>query len=242
MDSGETAHLKIIGAGLPRAATLTQKTALEMLGFGPCHHMTTALASADLMSKWISAHSGTPDWDSVYDGFNATVDWPGSYYYRELAEAYPDAKVLLSARSGESWARSVGATIWDSFFGDSVLHHLMMAQFRTDPARKQFLEMILDMFTKTEFLGPDPRNYDPEAAAASMERHNAEVRESIPSHRLLEWWPTDGWEPLCEFLEVPVPAEPVPNTNNAASYTPMLTEMCIGALNAWFSDGAPAVG
>ena len=31
--------LEIVGAGFGRTGTLSMKTALEQLGFGPCHHM-----------------------------------------------------------------------------------------------------------------------------------------------------------------------------------------------------------
>ena len=39
--------MKVIGAGLPRTATLTQKVALEMLGFEPCYHMVNVLGNLD---------------------------------------------------------------------------------------------------------------------------------------------------------------------------------------------------
>lgn len=225
--------MKIIGAGLPRTATLTQKIALEMLGFGPCYHMIEAMSSTDRMSRWIDAFGGRRDWDAIYAGFTATVDWPGSYYYRELAEAYPDAKVLLSVRDGIAWARSMRNTIWEMVFGDSPVHHLMLAQSRIDPVRQQFTDMLMGMSAESGTFGLDPLNFDETALAASMERHNAEVRRLIPKERLLEWWPTDGWEPLCEFLRVPVPAAPVPHVNDSATFGKMMTGAYLEALNEW---------
>ena len=38
---------KLIGAGLPRTGTLTQKLALEQLGLGPCYHWVNVLADLD---------------------------------------------------------------------------------------------------------------------------------------------------------------------------------------------------
>lgn len=38
--------MKLIGAGLPRTATTTQKVALEMLGL-PCHHMRELLENME---------------------------------------------------------------------------------------------------------------------------------------------------------------------------------------------------
>jgi hypothetical protein len=60
--------------------------------------------------------------------------------------------------------------------------------------------------------------HDPEAAKAGYERHNAEVRATIPAHRLLEWRATDGWEPICAALGVPVPDEPFPVTNTTDEF------------------------
>lgn len=225
--------MKIIGAGLPRTATLTLKIALEMLGFGPCYHMTEVMAGTDRMPGWIDAFHGKPDWDAIFEGFNATVDWPGSYFYRELAEAYPDAKVLLSVRDGLTWAQSMRNTIWEMAYSDSPMHHLMEAHARIDPTRQEFTETLMAMFKESGMFGPDLRNLDENAMAANMERHNAEVRRLVPKERLLEWWPTDGWEPLCEFLRVPVPAVPMPNVNDSASFGKMMTGNYLKGLNEW---------
>lgn len=225
--------MKIIGAGLPRTATLTQKIALEMLGLGPCYHMADAMSSTDRMAHWIDAFGGKPDWDTIYNGFLATVDWPGSYYYRELAEAYPEAKVLLSSRDGNAWAQSMRNTIWDMVFGDSLMHHLMMAQSRVDPVRRQFADTLMGMSEKSGIFGPDPQNFDEKALAAAMERHNDAVRRTIPKERLLEWWPTDGWEPLCEFLQVPVPSVPVPHVNDSQAFGRMMNSIHMDTLIQW---------
>lgn len=230
---GEAGHVKIIGAGLPRTATLTQKIALEMLGCGPCYHMAEAMGSTERMAGWIDAFGGKPDWDTIYEGFTATVDWPGSFFYQELMEVYPDAKVLLSVRDGVAWARSMRNTIWDMAFGDSLLHYLMMAQSRIDPIRRGFTDTLLAMSEASGLFGPDPENFDEKTLAAAMERHNAEVRRTVPKERLLEWWPTDGWEPLCEFLGLPVPPVPVPHVNDSAAFAVMMTTSHLEALNQW---------
>lgn len=45
--------------------------------------------------------------------------------------------------------------------------------------------------------------------------HNADVRRLIPIDQLLVYDVREGWEPLCNFLEVPVPNEPFPNLNDS---------------------------
>src|SRR5215469_1351729 len=98
--------MQVIGAGLPRTATLTQKISLEMLGIGPCYHMVNVLSDLSLVPQWAAAFDGGADWDKIFGPAQSSVDWPGSFFWRELAEYYPEAKVLLSVRSSGSWANS----------------------------------------------------------------------------------------------------------------------------------------
>ncbi len=104
--------LSVIGAGFGRTGTLSLKGALEHLGFGPCYHMAEVFGHPHFLKFWVAAAEGEPmDWDEVFKGYRATVDWPGASYWRELAERYPEAKVILSVRSPESWYESAQATI-----------------------------------------------------------------------------------------------------------------------------------
>jgi hypothetical protein len=210
--------MKVIGAGLPRTATLTQKIALETLGFGPCYHMFTLAANRDHMSEWIAAYEGSPDWHAIFDGFSSVVDYPAAFYYRELAEAYPDAKVLLSVRDGHAWARSIRDTIWGITYGDTVGRHLAAAVELIDPEIRRNTRMLRGMYARAGLFGPTPEVFDEDLVAARMDRHIEEVRASIPADRLLEWSPKDGWEPLCAFLDVPVPEAALPHVNSSAVF------------------------
>ncbi|MGH2844076.1 MAG: sulfotransferase family protein, partial [Solirubrobacteraceae bacterium] len=107
--------MQLIGAGLPRTATMSQKVALDTLGL-PCYHMYNVLADLSKADLWRQVLDGEVPAGDAMDGCAATVDWPGSYYYKDLIEAYPDAKVLLSVRSPESWAQSMHDTIWGLFY------------------------------------------------------------------------------------------------------------------------------
>src|SRR6478752_4325732 len=73
-------EMKVIGAGMPRTGTLTQKMALEMLGFGPCYHMVDVLADLTQATLWERALDGDPQWPTIFEGFHSTVDWPGGYF------------------------------------------------------------------------------------------------------------------------------------------------------------------
>src|SRR4029077_19584647 len=99
--------MKLIGAGMPRTATLTQKIALEMLGLGPCYHMVDVLADLEQAALWERALDGEGPWEEVFAGYDSTVDSPGGYFSRELIDVYPEAKVLLRVREPQAWAASM---------------------------------------------------------------------------------------------------------------------------------------
>src|SRR5437870_2958107 len=104
--------LKVIGAGLGRTGTLSLKLALEELGFGPCHHMAEVMLHLESVPLWIQAADGNPDWEAIYKGYAATVDYPGCFFWRELEKFYPDAKIILTVRDPEQWFESTQATIF----------------------------------------------------------------------------------------------------------------------------------
>jgi hypothetical protein len=229
--------VKIIGAGLPRTATLTQKVALEMLGFGPCYHMVNVLADLTLADGWANALAGQADWDKVFCGFNSAVDYPTAFFYKELLAAYPDAKVVLSVREGRAWARSMRDTIWGVQYDDgSIAHHLAFARGCIDPSMRALTDLMMTMLNMADLFGPTPAEFDEDALVAAMERHNAEVRAHVPARQLLEWSPADGWGPLCEFLERPVPAAPLPCVNDSAAFNAGLVASAMEKLNDWWSQ------
>jgi hypothetical protein len=225
--------MKLIGAGLPRTATLTQKISLEMIGAGSCYHMATVLSDLSLVPRWIDAFEGKTDWKNTFNGFQATVDWPGAFFYRELMDVYPDAKVLLSVRDGAAWARSMRNTIWAVLYGDCLMCDLSAARSRIDPMWASYISLMTAMWEKSGLLGAIEGGFDEDALASAMERYNDEVRQCVPADRLLVWSPGDGWEPLCEFLEVPVPSVPVPRVNDSSAFADMLNGAAIGSLVKW---------
>jgi hypothetical protein len=234
--------VKVIGAGLPRTATLTQKIALEMLGFGPCYHMVNVLADLSLTDQWSNALAGQADWGKTFDGFNSAVDYPTAFFYKELLAVYPGAKVVLSVRDGQAWARSMHDTIWGLQYDEgSVARHLLCARRCIDPSMRAFTELTTTMLNMAGLFGPTPTRFDETALIAGMERHNAEVRAHVPARQLLEWSPADGWGPLCEFLERPVPAAPLPHVNDSAAFNAGLIASAMEQLNDWWSkQPAPA--
>jgi hypothetical protein len=226
--------MRLIGAGLPRTATLTQKVALEMLGYGPCYHMVNVLADMDEVPAWRRAVSGDPAWDEIFDGFQSTVDWPGAFFYKDLVDAYPEAKVLLSVRDAEGWERSMRETIWGVLYGDILIRHMSSARTHVDPKWHGYIELMREMWQRSGLMMGD-QDVDPDWMRTAMERYNEEVQETVPADRLLVWSAGDGWEPLCEFLEVPVPDTPLPHLNDKKQFEDRLIEGSLRVLQDWWA-------
>jgi hypothetical protein len=213
--------LQVVGAGVGRTGTASLKLALEQLLGGRCHHMFEMVAADPAqVSAWMDAMDGRDvDWQELLSGYVAQVDWPGASFWPELSAANPDALVLLSTRDAEAWYRSASNTIFNVFD-------------RPPPGREQWFEAVRKMFR--ERFSDDLHN--PTAVMDAFERHNARVRAGVPAGRLLEWTPSDGWEPICERLGVPVPQEPFPATNSTNETRTML------GMQPLPQAGDPAVG
>jgi hypothetical protein len=224
--------MKLIGAGMPRTATLTQKMALEMLGLGPCYHMVDVLADLEQAALWERALDGAGPWEEIFAGYNSTVDWPGGYFYRELIDVYPEAKVLLSVRDPQAWEASMRQTVWAVRHGESLIRLLSSAQAHVNPQWQGFIHMIDRLVW--EGKGTFASGHEtPEQLIGGMERHNEEVRRNVPPERLLVWSANEGWEPLCEFLELPVPDTPFPHINDRKEFLNRIIDGSLRALTEW---------
>jgi hypothetical protein len=199
-------ELRVIGAGLGRTGTMSMKLALEQLGVGRCYHMAELIADFSRLPLWLRAADGAPDWEAVFAGFTATVDYPGCTYWRELAAFYPDAKVLLTVRDPDDWFDSTQATIFSP---------PMRARIAASPMEGFFQKAVLRDFGNRI----DDRAFMTEA----FERHNAAVRSAVPPERLLVYEVGEGWQRLCQFLGVPVPTAPFPRVNSREEMQRMLT-------------------
>jgi hypothetical protein len=207
--------LEIVGAGFGRTGTKSLKTALEQLGYVKCHHMSEVIPNPRQIAYWSRASKGEPvDWDEVFNGFNAAVDWPSAAYWKELAGYYPDAKVILSVRDPEAWYTSVRETIYrvaDAIPGWVCLLYPPMGTFRA-------------MVPRTIWQGIfDGRFEDREYALRVFRDHIEEVKRTIPPDRLLVHEAKEGWGPLCAFLGKPVPEFPYPRVNEASQIKRMIT-------------------
>ena len=197
--------LQLIGAGFGRTGTMSVKRALEQLGLGPCYHMHEVFQHPEHVEQWERAGRGEAvDWDALFGEFRATVDWPAARFWRELAAAYPQARVLLTVRDAEDWYRSAHGTV-----------------FQMDPPRattsigRAQLEMAQRVVFDATF-GAGRRDDRAHCIDVYL-RHNAEVQRAL-GDRVLTYDVAEGWGPLCAWLGVEVPDTPFPHNNSSVEF------------------------
>ena len=226
--------LQVIGAGFGRTGTLSMKAALEQLGYDKCHHMVEVLMTDDpqQLDYWDAVGQGErPGWDKIFDGYQASVDFPSSLYWKELAEHYPDAKVVLTVRSFESWYKSAEGTIY-------AVGKKQPAWTRLIPKPRKIDRMTKNVIWNGKFGG---KFEDKDHAEFVWNAHIEEVKSSLPADRLLVFEVKDGWEPLCTFLGKPVPEGPFPRVNDAEQFHKMIKGMTRLAYVPWVVGAVLAV-
>jgi hypothetical protein len=129
------------------------------------------------------------------------------HFLSAIAEHYPDAKLILTLRDASSW--------WDSY-ARTIMASLKKPESEiSDPNILSIVRMV------TEMLGPQAfgASFDDQGATiAAYNTHVDLVRHTYPVERLLQLDITDGWEPLCSFLDVPVPDAPFPKANSSREF------------------------
>jgi len=197
--------LKVIGTGFGRTGTDSMRNALNMLGVGPTHHMFELGEESPLRPLWLDlAKGGDPDWEKLFEGYTACVDWPSAYYWRTLIHVYPEAKVILTMRTPDSWWTSFEATI------------LRYLQSGDDPEGLAHLLVANQVF--------DGRPDDRDHAIAVYNKNVADVIATVAPERLLIHNLGDGWQPLCDWLDLPVPSTDYPSGNTTSDILTRLAD------------------
>lgn len=196
--------LKVVGAGLGRTGTTSLKFALERLLGGRCYHMLEVMHRPEHMAGWRAAALGEPPhWQTFFAGFEAAVDWPAAAFWRELADAFPTAVIVLSVRDAEAWWQSASATIFP-------------AGARASGPWREMIDAVFGRRFTTDLTNK-------KRCIELYNAHVAEVRRNAPRERLLEWQPSDGWQPLCRALGVAVPDLPFPHENTSGQFRSKVT-------------------
>ena len=210
--------IKVIGAGHGRTGTHSLKLALEELGFGRCYHMSELLEHPEHIHHWEAIYNGSSvDWDALFDGYQATVDFPGNLCHQKILNHYSDAKVILTVREPESWYNSVRTTTNRVNFNKPW----QMLSLGLQLPFSSYLQQLMRVF-KLSFrywqLAFDGKFKNKAYAIQKYLDYNQTVIDNIPADRLLLYNIRDGWEPLCSFLNVPIPNTEFPHSNDRKSF------------------------
>ncbi|WP_146900449.1 sulfotransferase family protein [Adhaeribacter aerolatus] len=221
--------IKIIGAGLPRTGTNTLKASLEKLGYNKTYHMKELLEHPDMLPYWLTLkETGETDWEQLYNGYEATVDFPGYPWYQEHMKHYPDAKVILTVRPFDKWYTSIHSTIWQA--GPQTLPQklAMMTKLAFNPRLRSVIKCV--KFAKGTIFGVHLQGKFEDKAFAEkvFNQHIADVKAFVPADKLLIYDVSEGWGPLCRFLALPEPTEQLPHLNKKEDFKEMLSELMKG--------------
>jgi hypothetical protein len=221
--------LKIIGAGFGRTGTASTCAALSQLGL-PCYHMYEVIENKankghlDFWNNVANTPADTPhDWNRVFANYTAVVDNPAACVWRQLLEAYPDAKVLLTLhpKGADAWYESTIDTI---YFTRSNWQFRLLSWFAPFPRKMR--SMCNKLIWERAHRGTVA---DRGKALAHYHDHIEKVKAAVPPEKLLIYSVDQGWEPLCRFLGMPVPAAPFPNTNDRAAIKKTIANISRGA-------------
>ncbi|KEY73202.1 hypothetical protein S7711_04168 [Stachybotrys chartarum IBT 7711] len=225
-----TRPMEVICLGMPRTGTESLQHALLSLGYDHTYHgwdinfenPNYAQQWVRLcQKKWFGPPSGevkltAEDFDAVMGHAVAVADAPASVFAAELIEAYPEAKIILNYRKDiDEWHQSLCSTL-----ARGPTHVFLFLLSCLDK------ECFWNWHCYLRYMWPGLFRSLDGNAATGMKRcgkwvykaHYSMIRGMVPKERMLEWCVDDGWEPLCKFLDRPVPDEPFPHVNSAAGF------------------------
>ncbi|KAJ6109658.1 hypothetical protein N7486_001893 [Penicillium sp. IBT 16267x] len=236
--------LRLVVVGLSRTGTASLYLALQELGYTPWHMCEPVDDPSRMYNQWTEAMKcrffggnrpyDRKDFDKLRGRYDALLDIPACLFWEDFHKLYPDAKIILTTRSGDSWFKSVHGTII--------------------PWLEKPLLKILQHFDSKR-LGPEMRmvrmaykvicnnNYHSPKMIDSYLQHNDRVRNGVNPDQFLELQLGDGWEPLCAFLGVSVPDKPYHRVNNTNEFNQGAEEadaaMLSGILKPWLAVFIP---
>ncbi|EDO33663.1 predicted protein, partial [Nematostella vectensis] len=197
--------MKIICAGATKTGTKSMAKALRMLGY-TVYDIAEQLG--EFADEWtdLIIEGKLPDFKSMFHDIDAITDYPGSFFFEEILAAFPQAKVVLTVRDEDAWARSLSLEIAETakmWSKNSVLAFLSPTF-----AKLKRISLIME----TAMCG----NFTPKSTFIHrkfIHMHNNRVRINVPKDQLLVFSVTQGWQPLCDFLGHAIPTPDFPHEN-----------------------------
>ncbi|KAJ5692603.1 P-loop containing nucleoside triphosphate hydrolase protein [Penicillium macrosclerotiorum] len=223
--------VQVLCLGLPRTGTESLSVALRTLGLETYHGWDVVFepdgSKLQHLQKLVrrkynginggDVHISSAEFDIVLGDHQAVIDSLPAFFAPELLAAYPDAKVILNLRPDvDAWHRSVEKTIVQS--ADQPWSLWVMHWFSAELFWLYSLYLGYGYPAVFRSLTGSTKDGVQRNSKWVYRDHCNMVRGMVPKEKLLEWSVEDGWEPLCKFLEVPVPNEPFPKTNNPSNF------------------------
>jgi hypothetical protein len=196
--------MEVLALGMSRSGTESLRQALFILGYDHVYHgFDVPESSPPSWEAWVrlarrkwggrgttAGETGITreDLDAIVGHCNAITDQQGAMFALEMAEAYPEAKVILNRRETGPWYRSVVSTFGVTMTG--FKYHVLPYFSAQLYWRKRYYEEILEAY----FHGSLVKN-----GSWVYREHCAKIRGLVPPDQFLEWEAKDGWEPLCKY-------------------------------------------
>jgi len=186
--------IKVLGVGLSKTGTNSLTDALKLLGYKTIHYDAYRLNDVILEGK-IPAN-----WRR-YDTVDAVTDIPSAYFYREILDAYPEAKAILTVRDVDAWYASICKhyrRYKEDFWGREDNQSKLIKSVR---------EMVWGSYFPNEYI-----------YKKTFTEHNERVQTEVSDLLVMDVAGGDGWEKLCPYLGEEIPDEPFPHKNSAREW------------------------
>ena len=209
--------LRIIGAGWGRTGTQSLKYALEYLNIGKCYHMFDLIKDGSKVGHWEKlTRNEKPDYHDLFNGYQSAVSSLSACFYKELMNEYPAAKVILTIRDANDWFESGSKASFRK-----APHILFLLSKFLGLFSRRFSDLTRVIKCTDDFLYRGlykGRSHDKEFMKSLFYDWNEEVKRYVSTEKLLVYDVKEGWPPLCEFLNVPVPDIPFPKLNSREDF------------------------
>jgi hypothetical protein len=200
--------LQIIGTGLSRTGTLSTRIALDQMGVGHYDHIMGDPCAEQITVRTKAASDRFTNWNIGYADFGSRIDFPGGSVWKQTVTTFSGARVVHTERPEEEWWESFRDTFLKVLNAHETLHRHMPQQIQDTFAA------VTPFYIDDSFDGLPNKD----RAIAAYRRTNREVREAVSPDRLLVFSPSDGWGPLCAFVQIPEPSTPFPHRNCRAEF------------------------
>ena len=130
-------------------------------------------------------------------------------------------------RDAEAWYESAIETIfWATKPSPGRILNLVVRMPFSPVLRKRLKVMRYDGKMMDKEFGKNL--HDKKEVIRRYNAYNDGVLKTVPKERLLLYDVKSGWEPLCSFLNVPVPSVPFPKSNTREEFMKQVQKVSAG--------------